>query len=54
MQLLDIGRAKTLAEGLGPANQKSDPRPENAVDAQAVARKLNATILFYSLGPEKS
>jgi CHAT domain-containing protein len=54
LQLLDIGRAKTLAEGLGPANQKSDPRPENAIDAQAVARKLNATILFYSLGPEKS
>ena len=54
LQLLDIGRAKTLAEGLGPANQKSDPRPENAVDAQAVARKLNATILFYSLGREKS
>ena len=54
MQLLDIGRAKTLAEGLGPANQKSDPRPENAVDAQAVARKLDATILFYSLGREKS
>jgi CHAT domain-containing protein len=54
LQLLDIGRAKTLAEGLGPANQKSDPRPENAIDAQAVARKLNATILFYSLGLEKS
>jgi CHAT domain-containing protein len=48
------GRAKTLAEGLGPANQKSDPRPENAVDAQAVAGKRGATILFYSLGPEKS
>jgi CHAT domain-containing protein len=54
LQLLDIGRAKTLAEGLGPANQKSDPRPEEAVDAQAVAGKRNATILFYSLGQEKS
>jgi CHAT domain-containing protein len=54
LQLLDIGRAKTLAEGLGPANQKSDPRPENAVDAQAVAGKRDATILFYSLGQEKS
>ena len=50
LQLLDIGRAKTLAEGLGPANQKSGPRPENTVDAQVVARKLDATILFYSLG----
>jgi CHAT domain-containing protein len=54
LQLLDIGRAKTLAEGLGPASQKSDPPPENTVDVRTVARKLNATILFYSLGPEKS
>jgi CHAT domain-containing protein len=54
LQLLDLGRAKTLAEGLGSVKLKSDPRPENTVDAQAVARKLNATILFYSLGPEKS
>jgi CHAT domain-containing protein len=54
LQLLDIGRARTLAEGLGSAEQKPDPRLENAVDAQVVARKLNAAILFYSLGPEKS
>jgi CHAT domain-containing protein len=56
LQLLDIGRARTLAEGLdiGPAQQKPDKRPENTVDAQSVARKLNATILFYSLGPENS
>ncbi len=54
LQLLDLGRARTLADGLGSAQQKSDPRPENTVDAQAVARKLNSTILFYSLGPEKS
>ncbi len=54
LQLLDIGRARTLAEGLGQAKQKSHPRPEHTVDVQAVARKLDATILFYSLGPEKS
>ena len=54
LRLLDLGRAKTLAEGLGSAKQKSDPRPENTVDPQAVARKLDATILFYSLGPEQS
>jgi CHAT domain-containing protein len=54
LQLLDLGRAKTLAEGLGSAQQKSDTRPENTVDPKAAARKLNATILFYSLGPEKS
>jgi CHAT domain-containing protein len=57
LQLLDIGRARTLAEGLDirPAQRKPDKqRPENTVNPQAVARKLNATILFYSLGPEKS
>jgi CHAT domain-containing protein len=50
LQLLDIGRAKTLAEGLG----LPDARPEQTVDIQAVARKLNGSILFYALGPEKS
>jgi CHAT domain-containing protein len=54
LQLLDIGRAKTLAEGLGPADHKSYPRPEPAVDVQAVARRLEGTILFYSLGSETS
>jgi CHAT domain-containing protein len=50
LQLLDIGRARTLTEGLGLADQ----HPERAVDAQALARKLDSVILFYSLGPEKS
>jgi CHAT domain-containing protein len=54
LQLLDIGRARTLAEGLGLEKQQADAHPENAADVQAVARKLNATILFYSLGTEKS
>ena len=54
LQLLDIGRARTLAEGLGLANQQPDAHPERAADVQAVARKLDSVILFYSLGPEKS
>jgi CHAT domain-containing protein len=54
LQLLDIGRAKTLAEALGQANEESHSKPEPAVDAESVARRLNATILFYSLGSEKS
>jgi CHAT domain-containing protein len=58
LQLLDIGRARTLAEGLRPGGPGSRvrpaSRPANAVTPQAVARKLNATFLFYSLGPEKS
>ncbi len=50
LQLLDIGRAKTLAEGLG----LPDAQSEQSVDIQAVARKLQGSILFYALGPEKS
>jgi CHAT domain-containing protein len=54
LQLLDIGRAKTLAEGLGPVTQRSHFGQEKALNAQAIARKLDGVILFYSLGPEKS
>jgi len=54
LQLLDIGRAKTLSEGLEMANQLSNAHPERAVEVQAVARKVDGAILFYSLGEEKS
>ncbi len=54
LQLLDLGRARTLAEGLKLAKENPDPQPEHQVDVQAVARKFNAVILFYSLGQKKS
>lgn len=54
LRLLDIGRARTLAEGLDLAKQQPGAQPEGATDEQAVARKLDSLILFYSLGPEKS
>jgi CHAT domain-containing protein len=54
LQLLDIGRARTLAEGLGLDKEKPMTRSEPAGDAQAAASRLNSTILFYSLGPQKS
>ncbi len=54
LQLLDLGRARTLAEGLGLAKQQPDQKSEPAVDVEAVARKLDSVILFYSLGQEKS
>lgn len=54
LQLLNRGRARTLEEGLGITNNESHPLQQRAVDARAVARKLNATILFYALCPEKS
>ncbi len=54
LQLLDVGRARTLAEGLGLEKQQLDAQPEHTANEQAVARKLESTILFYSLGPKKS
>jgi CHAT domain-containing protein/Tfp pilus assembly protein PilF len=53
LELLDLGRARTLADGLGTAKPSAQASKES-FDPQAVARKLDATILFYSLGPEKS
>jgi len=59
LQLLDLDRARTLEEGLDPMKkdpakgEKSDSWKE-AINPQSIARRLNATILFYSLGPDKS
>ena len=52
--LLDIGRARTLAEGLGLAKGTKCALPEQTFDDRRLPRKLNSTILFYSLGPKKS
>jgi CHAT domain-containing protein len=52
LQLLDRSRARTLEEGLGFAGSEADVQTK--ADAQGVARRLNAPIFFYSLGPEKS
>jgi CHAT domain-containing protein len=54
LQLLDRSRARTLEEGLGFTAAEADARGKDVVDAQALARHLDAPILFYSLGPEKS
>ena len=53
LELLDRSRARTLEEGLGD-EVSHDPQPGKMASAQAVARRLDATILFYSLGPEQS
>jgi len=50
LRLLDQGRARTLAEGLGQT-QSTAAHP---VAEQALAKKLNATLLFYSLTDRKS
>jgi CHAT domain-containing protein len=52
LRLLDLGRARTLEEGLGLA--KDQPFRKETADPQEVAARLNAIILFYSLGPDKS
>jgi CHAT domain-containing protein len=54
LQLLDHSRARTLDEGLGVASDLPRARGKDVADAQAVARKLNARILFYSVGAKKS
>jgi CHAT domain-containing protein/predicted negative regulator of RcsB-dependent stress response len=53
LKLLDLGRARTLEEGLGAAKQNFMTLRED-VDPQTIARKHNSAILFYSLGAEKS
>lgn len=54
LQLLDLGRARTLEEGLGLANNGTPQSQDSPTNPQEVARKLDATILFYSLGPMRS
>ncbi len=54
LRLLDLGRAKTLSEGLGMAARPNAVNGDPATNLSAIARRQNATLLFYSLGPEKS
>ena len=53
LQLLDRSRARTLEEGLGFGNVEDAVQDAVGIP-EAVARRLNAPIFFYSLGPEKS
>ncbi|MES2221854.1 MAG: CHAT domain-containing protein [Acidobacteriota bacterium] len=54
LQLLDRGRAQTLEDGLGITHSVSHRVQPKSINAEAVARKLDATILFYALCPERS
>jgi CHAT domain-containing protein len=54
LQLLDRSRSRTLEEGLN-LNEQQTSRPEAPVlGPERIAGNLNATILFYSLGPTQS
>jgi len=50
LQILDRSRARSLEEGLGFAAVHA----KDGVDAEAVARKVGAPLLFFSLGAQKS
>ena len=54
LDLFDQGRARTLSEGLGQLPKRSRGQVITPLRPQQTAKKLNATILFYALGPDKS
>lgn len=53
LSVADHARARTLAEGLGQLS-KTDPALPAPIDGQRVARRANATILYYFLGAQHS
>ncbi len=53
LQIAEYQRGRSLAEGLGVLQKGAKFKPE-ALDAQAIARKVGGTILFYWLGEKQS
>jgi CHAT domain-containing protein/Tfp pilus assembly protein PilF len=53
LQIADYQRGRTLAEGLGVLQKGATFKPD-ALNAQAIARKVAGTILFYWLGEKQS
>ena len=54
LRTLDRGRARTLEEGLGVPGSEAAVSRGARTEVQALAAKLDARILFYSLGADKS
>ena len=54
LKLIDLGRARTLLEGLGIAKNESQSMLSDNLDPRSVARQLGGTILSYWLGPTES
>lgn len=54
LQWLDLGRAQTLQEGLGKASPDFKAVIKKPLDTTAIARRLHATILIYTLAPQES
>jgi CHAT domain-containing protein len=53
LQVAETNRARTLAEGLGMHSSSFLARLSK-FDPQRLARRLNVTLLFYWIGPERS
>jgi len=53
LQIAEYQRGRALAEGLGVLQKGATFKPE-ALNAQAIARKVGGTILFYWLGEKQS
>lgn len=54
LKWLDLGRARTLEEGLGIASPDFQSAIQKHLDARAIASRLRGTILVYSLTPQES
>jgi CHAT domain-containing protein len=54
LQVADYSRAQTLAEGLGSGHNVPASQPSAMKNPQRLAAELDATILFYWLGPQYS
>lgn len=54
LRVLDRSRARTLDDGLTPTGAQPRIQDKSVADPAVIARKLGASILFYSLGPQKS
>jgi CHAT domain-containing protein len=52
--IADQSRAQTLAQGLGVTAKSKHPLESVAIHPGAIARKANATLLFYWLGEKQS
>ncbi len=54
LKIADLSRAQVLEQSLSPANSTAATKTVNAQNPQETARRLNATLLFYWLGQQKS
>ena len=53
LKVADLSRAQTLEHGLSPGSGEKSTSPEQ-IRPQEIARRWNATLLFYWLGEERS